>query len=230
MPSRTAAATGVKENSTASSVGALVSGVASMGDDDEDVFQDILAWFVCLTDPLIPEGERRRRHQVAHHHVNQNRERSLLLVSWILVGLFEKLPADDGFKAPGNATFDFLDIDLNMEGNEPLIHIMKTGDINLEQDGLRLLSLASLGWGPVLSAIELTPSAVRFEGVSSAIRNLLRRNNCYSGVDFRFFKFIAYVGTATQPNEARLLQHISPLRIPTGLYPAISVAIPEPPF
>ena len=35
--------------------------------DDEEVFQDILAWFVCLTDPLIPDGERSRRHQVAQH-------------------------------------------------------------------------------------------------------------------------------------------------------------------
>lgn len=55
MPSRTAAATGVKENSTASSVVAIVFKVATMG-DDEEVFQDILAWFVCLTDPLIPDG------------------------------------------------------------------------------------------------------------------------------------------------------------------------------
>ena len=208
---------------------AIAFGVATMG-DDEEIFQDILAWFVCLTDPLIPEGERQRRHKVARHHVSQNRERSLLIVSWVLVGLFEKLPADDGFRALGNATFDFLDIDLNMVGNTPLIHAMKTGDIGLDPDGHRLLSLASLGWGPVLSAIKIAPGAARFEGVSSAVRHLLRRNNCYTGVDFRFFEFIALIGTATEPREARLLQHISPLRIPTGLFPAISIEVPEPPF
>ena len=211
------------------SVAGTASVVATMS-DDEEVFQNILAWFVCLTDPLIPESERQRRQQVARHHVDQNRERALLIVSWILVGLFERLPADDGFKASGNVRFDFLDIDLNMAGNAPLIHVMKTGDIDLEQDARRLISLACLGWGPVLSAIELTPGVVRFDSVSSGIRHLLRRNNCYTGVDFRFFKFIALIGTAAEPNEARLLQHISSLRIPNGLYGALSVETAEPPF
>ena len=197
---------------------------------DHDDAVDVLAYLITLTDGLIENAEVQRRIQRCRHLVNTGNNRAILMMTGVIAGLWESLPDDDGWLASGENRYGWLDVNLS-QGLPPLIHTLQVTDsLDLEQDSRGLIELAKLGWNPVYKNASLLPDKIRFDVVSNAVRHLLRRTRIYLGVDIRLWEFVAYLGASPGVSEAGLLQHISPLHIPTGLYPAFSVNVYEPPF
>ena len=191
---------------------------------------DVLAYLITLTDGLISNAETQRRIQRCRHLVNTGNSRAILMLSGLIAGLWESLPDDDLWKQSGENRYGWLDV--NISGGVPfLIHTLQVTDsLDLAQDSLGLIELAKLGWNPVFENAKLLPDAVRFDILSNSIRHLLRRTRIYLGVDIRLWEFVAYLATAPQVDESKILQAVRPLKIPSGLYSAFSVDVYEPPF
>lgn len=207
-------------------------GVATMNDfpDDHDQAVDILAYIITLTDGLVENGEVQQRIQRARHLTNSGNQRALLMLTGLIAGLWESLPEDDGWKKSGENRFGFFDVNISC-GVPFLIHTLQATDsLDLAQDSRRLIDLTKFGWKPVYENAQLLPDAVRFDLLSNALRHIMRRVRMYLGVDIRLWEFVAFLGAAPKVDEAKLLQAVSPLKIPSGLYPALSVSVPEIPF
>ena len=152
------------------------------------------------------------------------------MLTGVIAGLWESLADDDGWKQSGENRYGWLDVNIS-GGLPPLIHTLQiTDSIDLEQDSRGLIELAKLGWNPVLKNASLLPDAVRFDVVSNAVRHMMRRTRMYIGVDIRLWEFVAYLGAAPRADESKMLQAVRPLKIPSGLFAALSVDVYEPPF
>lgn len=197
---------------------------------DHDDAVDILAYLITLTDGLIENGEVQRRIQRARHLTNSSNQRALLMLTGLIAGLRESLPDDDGWNNLGENRFGFFDVNIS-SGLPPLIHTLQVTDsLDLEQDSRGLIALANFGWKPVYESSQLLPDAARFDVLSNAVRHLMRRARMYLGVDIRLWEFVAYVGAAPEVDEGKMLKAVSPLKIHSGLYAALSVEVYEPPF
>ena len=197
---------------------------------DHDDAVDILAYLITLTDGLIENGEAQRRIQRARHLASSSNQRALLMLTGLIAGLWEALPDDDGWNRQGENRYGFLDVNIS-SGLPPLIHTLQVTDsLDLAQDARFLIELAKLGWNPVYENAKMLPDAVRFDVLSNAVRHIMRRARMYIGVDIRLWEFVAFLGAAPEVDEAKLLQAASPLKIPPGLYAALSVEVYEPPF
>ena len=199
---------------------------------DHDQAVDILAWLVTLTDPLMETAEVAQRIQRARHLVNQGNPRAVLMLTGLLVGLVDSLPADDRWLAPGQNRYGFTDVDLRIGAEPPLIHTLRiTGSIDLDSETKRLIDLARFGWPTAHQCTQAIPDTQRFDVISNALRHVMRRTRMYVGVDPRLWQFLAYLGAAPACDETKLQSHSRPLKIPTGLYSAICVETAiEPPF
>ena len=197
---------------------------------DHDDAVDVLAYLITLTDGLIENAEVQRRIQRCRHLVNTGNKTAIIMLSGLVAGLWESLSDDDGWKQSGENTYGWLDV--NMSGGVPfLVHTLQVTDsLDLAQDALGLIELAKLGWNPVLKNAYLLPDEVRFDVLSNAVRHVMRRTRMYLGVDIRLWEFVAYLATAPQVDESKILQAVRPLKIPSGLYAAVSVDVYEPPF
>lgn len=206
----------------------------ALTEEEHDQAVDVLAWIVTLTDGLVEPGERNRRAQVVSKMVSDGNDRALVMLSGLIAGMAEALPDDDGWKASGENRFGFTDVDLGLglEGLPPLIVTLKVDDsLALASDARCLISLSHMGWAPVFYQMSLLPGDTRFETAENALRHALRRHFLYVRDDPRLWQFIAFLGAAREPDEQQFLKHVRPLRLPSGLYPAISVpAVDEPPF
>ena len=191
---------------------------------------DVLAYLITLTDGgLIQNAEVQRRIQRCRHLVNTCNKTAIIMLSGLIAGLWESLPDDDLWLASGQNHYGFLDVNLS-HGVSFLVHTLQVTDsIDLAQDSRGLIELAKLGWNPVFNTAYLLPDTVRFDILSNAVRHMMRRTRMYLGVDIRLWEFVAYLATA-QVDEAKILQAVRPLKIPTGLYAALSVDVYEPPF
>ena len=191
---------------------------------------DVLAYLITLTDGLISNAETQRRIQRCRHLVNTRNNRAIIMLSGLIAGLWESLPDDDLWKQSGENTYGWLDV--NMSGGVPfLVHTLQVTDsIDLAQDSRGLIELAKLGWNPVFENAYLLPDEVRFDVLSNAVRHVMRRTRMYLGVDIRLWEFVAYLATAPQVDESKILQAVREMKIPSGLYAAFSVDVYEPPF
>ena len=190
---------------------------------------DVLAYLITLTDGLIQNAEVQRRIQRCRHLVNTRNSRAIIMLSGLIAGLWESLSDDDGWLASGENHYGWLDVNIS-GGVSFLVHTLQVTDsIDLAQDSRGLIELAKLGWNPVFNNAYLLPDTVRFDVLSNAVRHVMRRTRMYLGVDIRLWEFVAYLATA-QVDEAKILQAVRPLKIPSGLYAALSVDVYEPPF
>ena len=197
---------------------------------DHDDAVDVLAYLITLTDGLIDPGEMQRRIQRCRHLVNTGNSRALLMLTGLIAGLWESVPDDDGWKQSGENRYGWLDVNVS-NGVPFLIHTLQVTDsLDLEQDARGLIELAKLGWNPVFKNAQLIHDETRFDIVSNAVRHVMRRTRMYLGVDIRLWDFVAYLGAEPQVDEAKILQAVRSLKIPNGLYPAMSVSLPEIPF
>ena len=200
-------------------------------DHDEDAVAT-LAYLITLTDPLVDPGLRNRREQQIRHLVEQGNRRAVLILSGVIFGLLEALPDDDNWKQPGVNTYRWNDVNIS-QGASFLVHTLQVTDsLDLERDGVGVIEYAKLGWGPCFDFSRMLPNETRFDVLSSALRNVMRRSRMYIGVDVRLWDFVAYLAAAPpQVDEAKILQAVNRnLKIPAGLYPAMSVSLPEIPF
>lgn len=197
---------------------------------DHDDAVDVLAYLITLTDGLIDPGETQRRVQRCYHLVTTGNPRSLLMLSGFIAGLLESLPDDDLWKQPGENTYGWTDVNLS-EGASFLVHSLQVTDsLDIEQDSRGLIEYAKLGWGPCFEYAKMLPNEDRFDALTGALRNVMRRARMYLAVDVRLWDFVAYLAAAPQVDEVKILQAVRPLKIPAGLYPAMSVSLPEIPF
>ena len=197
---------------------------------DHDEAVDVLAYLVTLTDGLVDPGETQQRIQRVRHMVDSGNQRALLMLTGLIAGLWEMLPNDDGWKQPGENRYGFLDV--NISGGVPhLVHTLQVTDsLDISQDARLLIEFARYGWMPVFECTERLLDTERFDVVTNALRHLVRRARMTFGTPVHFWKFVAYLGAASEVNESGLLRAVRPLKIPEGFYAALSVAIPEPPF
>ena len=149
-----------------------------------------------------------------------------------MVSLFERLPADDPWVHDlGENRFSLLDVDLNYDGSPPLIHVMRvSGSLHIGTDSRHLIELGRTGWQSTLSAIMALPDEDRFDILDASIRRLTRRNHLYVGHDPRTWDMYAWLGAVPGVDESGLIKRGMLWKIPTGLYPALSVSVPEIPF
>ena len=198
-------------------------------DHDEDAVAT-LAYLITLTDGLVDPGETQRRAQRCYHLITTGNRRSLLMLSGLVAGFFEVLPDDDLWKQSGENTYGWTDVNIS-EGVSFLVHTLQVTDsLDLEQDSRGLIEVARLGWGPCFDYAKMLPNETRFDVLTGALRHVMRRTRMYIGVDVRLWEFVAYLAAAPQVDEAKFLQAVRVLAIPSGLYPAISVSLPEIPF
>ena len=191
---------------------------------------DVLAYLITLTDGLIQNAETQRRIQRCRHLINTGNSHAILMMTGLIAGLWESLPDDDLWKQSGENTYGWLDVNI-IGGVSFLVHTLQVTDsIDLAQDSRGLIELAKLGWNPVFENAKLLPDAARFDVLSNAVRHMMRRTRMYLGVDIRLWEFVAYLATAPQVDESKILQAVRPLKIPSGLYSALSVDVYEPPF
>ena len=197
-------------------------------DDDAVV---VLAYLITLTDGLVDPGLTHQRSQKCRHLVEQGNHRAILILSGVIFGLLESLPDDDLWKQQGVNIYKWTDVNIS-EGVSFLVHSLQVTDsLDLERDGVGVLEYAKLGWGPCFDFSRMLPNDTRFDVVSSALRNVMRRARMYIGVDVRLWDFVAFLAAAPQVDEAKILQAVNRnLKIPAGLYPALSVSLPEIPF
>jgi hypothetical protein len=204
-----------------------------MNETDSDEAVDLLAWWLTNVDALIDPGEVQRRTQVARRLTETGSERAALVLSGMLAALVLRLPDDDPWLDSGEQQYNFLDVDLNLEGLPPLVYTLLISDsLVLESDARHIIHLAKMGgWRFVHDHLVRLPESDRFGVAASAIRHALRRGRMYID-DPRLYEVFAFLGAAERVNHAAFDRFIYQVSIPTGLYPVL--AIPgvntDPPF
>ena len=191
-----------------------------------------LAYLITLTDGLVDPGETQRRVQRFYHLISAGNPRSVRIVSGLLSGLLEALPDDDGWKKSGENTYGWMDVNLNIsQGASSLVHSLQVTDsLDIGQDSRAVIEYARLGWGPCFDYAKMLPNEDRFDALTGALRNVMRRSRMYLGTDVRLWEFVAFLAAAQQVDEAKILQAVREMKVPAGLYPAMSVSLPEIPF
>ena len=198
-------------------------------DHNEDAVV-VLAYLITLTDGLVDPGETQRRVQRFYHLITTGNRRALSMVSGLIAGLLEALPDDDGWKQSGQNTYGWLDVNMS-DGVPFLVHSLQvTESLAIGQDSRAIIEYARLGWTPVFDYVKMLPNEDRFDALTGALRNVMRRARMYLAVDVRLWDFVAFLAVA-QIDETKFLQAVNRnLKIPSGLYPALSVSLPEIPF
>ena len=199
-------------------------------DHDEDAVAT-LAYLITLTDGLVDPGEVQRRAQRCYHLITTGNRRSLLMLSGLVAGLFEVLPDDDLWKKSGENTYGWRDVNIS-DGVSFLVHSLQVTDsLDIGQNSRAIIEYARLGWTPVFEYVKMLPNEDRFDALTGALRNVMRRARMYLATDVRLWDFLAFLAAAQQIDETKFLQAVNRnLKIPSGLYPALSVSLPEIPF
>ena len=197
--------------------------------DDDAVA--VLAYLITLTDGLVDPGETQRRVQRFYHLISAGNPRSVRIVSGLLSGLLEALPDDDGWKKSGENTYGWMDVNMS-DGVPFLVHSLQVTDsLDIGPSSTAIIEYSKLGWGPVFDYVKMLPNEDRFDALTGALRNVMRRSRMYLGTDVRLWEFVGFLASAPQVDEAKFLQAVNRnLKIPAGLYPALSVSLPEIPF
>ena len=194
---------------------------------DEDAVT-VLAYLITLTDGLVDPGEENRRVQRFYYLVSSCNPCAIRMVSGLIAGLYEALPDDDGWKKSGENTYGWMDVNMS-EGVPFLVHSLQVTDsLDIGPSSRAVTEYAKLGWGPVFDYVKMLPNEDRFDALTGALRNVLRRSRMYLA-DVRLWDFVAFLAAA-QIDETKFLQAVRELKIPAGLYPALSVSLPEIPF
>ena len=198
---------------------------------DEDAVA-VLAYLITLTDGLVDPGEENRRVQRFYYLIAKCNERALFMVSGLIAGIFEAIPDDDGWKKSGENTFGWLDVNIS-DGVPFLVHSLQVTDsLDIGQSSRAIIEYSKLGWGPCFDYVKMLPNEDRFDALTGALRNVMRRSRMYLGTgDVRLWDFVGFLAAAQQIDETKFLQAVNRnLKIPAGLYPALSVSLPEIPF
>ena len=196
-------------------------------DHDDDAIA-VLAYLITLTDPLVDPGLTQQRTQCFYRLISTGNPCAIRMVSGLIAGIYEALPDDDGWKQSGQNTYGWLDVNMS-DGVPFLVHSLQvTESLDIGQDSRAIIEYARLGWGPVFDYVKMLPNEDRFDALTGALRNVMRRSRMYLA-DVRLWDFVGFLAAA-QVDETKILQAVRPLKIPVGLYPALSVSLPEIPF